>query len=131
MLFGDISLWRLCLLYTSSMMCSSAYASSVRFFLNRHSCIVHKNSLFGVFKYATRIRISSGYLLSRLNKSRSVPPFHQNAYPSYSSMWNAKKRMTPACVILTAIDSFRCSILARSDHVRLWFDRLAANSHHN
>jgi hypothetical protein len=127
----DISLWRLWLLCTSSMMCSNAHASFVRFSLNRHSCIAPKKSSSDAFKYATCTRISLGYLSSRLNMSQSVPPFHQNAYPSYSSAWIAKKHMTPGCGILTAIDSFRCSILARSGGVQLWFDRLAENFHHD
>jgi hypothetical protein len=131
MLSGDTSLWRLWLLCTSSMIYNNAHASSVHFILNRRSCIVHKKSLSNLFKYATCTRISSGYLLSRLNMSRSVPPFHQNAYPSYSLAWIAKKRMTSGCGILTAIDLFRCSIFARSGHVQLWFDCLATNSHYN
>ena len=131
MLSGYISLSRLWLLCTSSMMCNNAYTSSVCFFLNRCSCIALKNSLFDIFKYTTHTRISSRYLFCRLNMSWSIPPFHQNAYPSYSSAWIVKKHMTPTCRILTTFDSFRYSILAKSGRVRLWFNRLATNSHHD
>jgi hypothetical protein len=130
MLFGDISLWRLWLLCTSSMMCNNAQASYVRFFLNQCSCYACRNSSLNVFLYSTHTKISSGYLLSRLNTSRSIPSFHQIAYPSYSSTWITKKRMILACGILTTIDIFEFSIFARLDCVWLWFNHLATNSYH-
>jgi hypothetical protein len=130
MLSGDILLWKLWLLCTSSMISSNVHASSVRFFLNRCSCWACKNSSPNVFSYATCTKMSLEYLLSRVNMSYRIPPFHQNAYPSSSLAWIAKKCMTPICGILIAIDLFRCSIFARSGHAWLYLDSLAANSHH-
>ena len=72
----------------------------------------------------------SPYSLSKLNMSRSILPFHQNTYPLYFSAWIAANRLTPACGIVIAIDSFWCSIFARSFYLSIWFDCFVTNSNH-
>ena len=72
----------------------------------------------------------SPYLISKLNMFHSVPPLHQNAYPSYLSLWIAANCMIPACGIVTAMDLFWSSIFVRSFCLSIWFNYFAANSHY-
>ena len=127
MLSGDMSLSRLWLMRTSSMMCNNAYASPVRFFQNRCKYLAWRSSSLNVFSYTTRATMLLSYLLSKLNMSRSIPPFHQNVYSSYFLAWIAANCITPACGIITAIDSFWYSIFVRSFHLSIWFDYFVAN----
>ena len=126
-----MSLWRLWLLWTSSMMCNNTHASSIRFFRNWCKYSARRSSFPDILSYATWATILLPFLLSKLNMSHSVPPFYQNAYLLYLSTWMAANRIIPACGIIIAIDSFWCSIFARSFRLSIWFDYFVANSYHD